>query len=108
MPRFARRRAILFFAAALSAAAANQDPWLKITSANFELYTTGSERSGRDLVRHFEQVRSFFVQAFGDRLPDAKPACIIAFRNEKEFDPYRPPNSPPRFSTPALRTTSLS
>src|ERR1017187_9765062 len=90
MPRFAHRRAILLIAAAITAAGAQPDPWLKITSVNFELYTTGGERSGRDLVRHFEQVRSFFVQAFGDRLPDAKPACIIAFRNEKEFEPYRP------------------
>ena len=90
MPRFAHRLAILFIAAAVSTAPGNQDPWLKITSANFELYTTGGERSGRELVRHFEEVRSFFVQAFGDRLPDAKPACIIAFRNEKEFEPYRP------------------
>src|ERR1035438_10694501 len=90
MPRFAHRRAILLIAAAITAAGAQPDPWLKITSVNFELYTTGSERSGRDLIRHFEQVRSFFVQAFGDHLPDAKPACIIAFRNEKEFDQYRP------------------
>lgn len=90
MPRFARHGVILCVAAAVSAAAANSDPWLKITSANFELYTTGGERSGRDLVRHFEQVRSFFLQAFGNNLPDAKPACIIAFRNEKEFEPYRP------------------
>lgn len=90
MPRFSRRRAILFFAVVVCAAAASRDPWLKITSANFVLYTTGGERSGRDLVRHFEQVRGFFVQAFGDNLPDAKPACIIAFHNEKEFEPYRP------------------
>jgi tetratricopeptide (TPR) repeat protein len=90
MPRIVSRRAILFFAAALCAGGASEDPWLKIISANFVLYTTDGERSGRSLVRHFEEVRSFFVQAFGDRLPDAKPACIIAFRNEKEFEPYRP------------------
>ena len=70
--------------------AAGSDPWLKITSANFELYTTGSERQGRDLVRHFEQVRSFFLQAFGSRLAAARPARIIVFRNEKEYQPYRP------------------
>ena len=33
--------------------AANQDPWLRITSANFELFTTAGERSGRDLIKHF-------------------------------------------------------
>ncbi|MGO9228544.1 MAG: tetratricopeptide repeat protein [Bryobacteraceae bacterium] len=90
MPRSARRLAILFIATAVSGAPASHDPWIKITSANFELYTTAGERSGRDLIRHFEQVRSFFGQAFGARRPDAKPACIVAFRNEKEFEPYRP------------------
>lgn len=70
--------------------AANQDPWLRITSANFELFTTAGERSGRDLIKHFEQVRSFFIQAFGARLALGKPARIIAFRSEKEYRPYRP------------------
>jgi len=70
--------------------AAPSDPWLKITSANFELYTTAGEKSGREMVRHFEEVRSFFVQAFGGRLKDAKPARLIVFRNEKEYQPYKP------------------
>jgi tetratricopeptide (TPR) repeat protein len=70
--------------------AANQDPWLKITSTNFELYTTAGDRAGRDLIKHFEQVRSFFTQAFGSRLAAARPARLIVFRNEKEYQPYRP------------------
>ena len=89
MPCFARRLATGVIAAAFFAAPAGQDPWIKITSANFVLYTTAGEGSGRDLVRHFEQVRSFFGQAFGESRPNAKPACIIAFGHEKEFEPYR-------------------
>jgi hypothetical protein len=79
--------ACIAFAVCLPAAT---DPWLKITSANFELYTTAGERSGRELIRHFEQVRSFFLQAFGSRLSNSRPARIIAFKNEKEYQPYRP------------------
>ena len=71
-------------------AGASQDPWLAIKSANFELYTTAGERAGRDLIKHFEQVRSFFMQAFGSRLTAARPARLIVFRNEKEYQPYRP------------------
>lgn len=71
-------------------AGARQDPWLSIRSANFELYTTAGERAGRDLIKHFEQVRSFFTQAFGSRLAAARPARLIVFRNEKEYQPYRP------------------
>jgi tetratricopeptide (TPR) repeat protein len=84
------RRAAIFLLALLCAPAAGHDPWTKIDSANFELYTTAGERAGRDLARHFEQVRSFFLQAFGTGLPNAKPIRIVAFRNEKEYEPYRP------------------
>ncbi|HEY1342182.1 MAG TPA: hypothetical protein VGF59_31960 [Bryobacteraceae bacterium] len=73
-----------------AAPAPASDPWLRIKSANFELFTTAGERSGRDLVRHFEQVRSFFVQVFGTDVSAARPARIIAFRSDKEYEPYRP------------------
>ena len=89
MPRFAHRVAILCIAAVTCAAAGN-DPWIRISSANFDLYTTAGERSGRDLIRHFEQVRGFFVQAFGSGLANARPVRVVAFRNEKEYEPYRP------------------
>jgi hypothetical protein len=86
----ARKAAVAILAVTACLPAATQDPWLKITSANFELYTTASERSGRDLIRQFEQVRSFFVQAFGARLSASRPVRIIVFHNEKEYQPYRP------------------
>ena len=85
-----RRVALACLAIVVRMPAAAHDPWLKITSANFELYTTANERDGRDLIRHFEQVRSFFLQAFGSHLRASRPARIIAFRNEKEYRPYRP------------------
>jgi tetratricopeptide (TPR) repeat protein len=90
MSRLGQRIAILCGMVAICGSAANQDAWLRIRSENFEIYTTGGERSGRDLARHFEQVRAFFLQAFGSGLRDAKPVKIIAFRNEKEYEPYRP------------------
>jgi tetratricopeptide (TPR) repeat protein len=88
MTRALRLLAVACFA--LPLCAAPKDPWLLIKSANFELFTTAGERSGRDLIKHFEQVRSFFTQAFGARLALGKPARIIAFRSEKEYRPYRP------------------
>jgi tetratricopeptide (TPR) repeat protein len=75
---------------ALSLSAAARDPWLRIKSPNFEIFTTAGERSGRDLARHFERVRAFFVQAFGAAPTDARPVRVIAFRNEREYQPYRP------------------
>ena len=90
------RAAIALLAAAICLPAAH-DPWLRITSANFELYTTANERTGADLIRHFEQVRSFFLQAFGSRLPASHPVRIIAFRNQRSTG-HTGPTSSPRLS----------
>jgi len=85
-------------AAALHAAPA--DPWLRIQSQNFELFTTTGERNGRDLVNHFEQVRAFFYEAFGSQPIAARPARIIVFRNDKEYEPYRPNQTASAFYQP--------
>jgi hypothetical protein len=89
--------------AALCAAllpAAPSDPWLRIQSQNFQLFTTTGERNGRDLVNHFEQVRAFFYEAFGSKPISARPARIIVFRNDKEYEPYRPNQSASAFYQP--------
>ena len=78
--------ALLFAATALAAATA--DPWLRVKSDNFELFTTAGERGGRDLVRHLEQTRGFFLEAFG--LAAARPVQVIAFGSEEEYRRYRP------------------
>ena len=83
-----------------AACAAPHDPWLRIQSANFELFTTAPEHSGRDLVQHFEMVRSFFLQAFGSDVAGSKPVSIIAFRNRKEFAPYTPNQAASAFFHP--------
>jgi tetratricopeptide (TPR) repeat protein len=83
----------LFTAVALSIeslSAAPTDPWVRIRSGHFEVLTTAGERSGRDLIRHFEQVRGFFLQVFGLKSAETRPARIIAFHSEKEFRPYSP------------------
>jgi hypothetical protein len=90
MIRTARRLALTWSLAAVALAAAPADPWVRIRSANFELFTTAGEGAGRDLVLHFEQVRGFFLDVFGLKSTDRKPVRIIAFHSEKEFVPYSP------------------
>ncbi|HUB81583.1 MAG TPA: hypothetical protein VMB03_22440 [Bryobacteraceae bacterium] len=90
MNRTARRLALTWSLSTALACAAPADPWVRIRSAHFELFTTASERAGRDLIHHFEQVRGFFLDAFGLKSVDQKPVWIIAFHGEKEFRPYRP------------------
>jgi hypothetical protein len=84
----------LFFVLDLQAAG---DPWVRIQSANFELFTTAGERGGLALIRQFEQVRQFFVLAIGADLTGRRPTGIIVFRSDKEYQPYRPNDSATAF-----------
>ena len=63
--------------------------WIRLRSSNFELYSSSNLRSARDTIREFEQVRGFFLQAFGG--PPAKPVPVrlVAFGSTKEYEPYR-------------------
>ncbi|HVP47397.1 MAG TPA: tetratricopeptide repeat protein [Bryobacteraceae bacterium] len=66
------------------------EQWLKLQSSHFELYTTAGEKKGREAILYFEQVRDFFVRT--GRTSDSAvnvPVRIIAFRSDKEFEPYR-------------------
>ena len=58
-------------------------------SANFELYTTAGEKTGREALRAFEEIRSAFRDVLGVKLPDNRPVTIVAFRDEKEYAPYQ-------------------
>jgi Flp pilus assembly protein TadD len=81
----------LMCALAIFPAAGGEGPrWLKIQSPNFELLTTAGERNGREVARHFEQVRAFFMQAQGLGLKSGPPVRIVVFRSDKEFAPYAP------------------
>jgi tetratricopeptide (TPR) repeat protein len=71
-------------------AAGPPDPWIRIKSTNFELLTTAGDRAGRDLIRYFEQVHAFFAEAMGFTGAGSRKVRIVAFRSEREFEPYRP------------------
>ena len=66
------------------------DPWLRLTTPHFELYTTAGEKRGRETILHFEQVRAFFIAAMPLRKAPEFPVRIIAFRTGREYAPYSP------------------
>ena len=71
-------------------AAVAAEQWLKLESSHFELYTTAGEKKGREAILYFEQVRDFCART--RRIDDSAmnaPVRIIAFRSDKEFEPYR-------------------
>ncbi len=85
MSRCFRLVAAIFLAIPLPAA----DQWVKLTTPNFELYTSAGEKKGREAILYFEQVRSFFQEASGSKRVPEFPVRIVAFRGEKQYQPYR-------------------
>src|SRR5579863_9039575 len=65
------------------------EQWLRISSSNFELYTTAGEKKGREAVLYFEQVRGLFQRLANSKSAGpATPVRIIAFDSEKQYRPY--------------------
>jgi tetratricopeptide (TPR) repeat protein len=63
--------------------------WNRVASPNFEMYSTAGERSARETIRHFEQVRSFFDQMMPHPVERPSRVLILAFSSLKEYEPYR-------------------
>ncbi len=82
--------AALYFFLPVSAA---EPRWLRIPSADFEIFSSASEGYTRETLQHFERVRSFFEQAMGRSPAKMDPVRIIVFGSKKEYDPYRPNES---------------
>jgi len=53
------------------------------------MYTTAGERSARDTIRYFEQVRGFFDQMMPHARDKPSQVRILVFNSEKEYAPYR-------------------
>ena len=94
----------LFVAACICALpAAAADAWLRMTSADFELFTAAGEKKGRATLEQFEQMRAFFLKASPLRKTSESPVRIIHFGSTKQFEPYTMRSSSPAFylGTPA-------
>jgi Flp pilus assembly protein TadD len=63
--------------------------WIKLTSPNFELFTTANEKRGREAILYFEQVRDLFLRIRPGSLANPLPVRLIAFQNEKEYKRFR-------------------
>jgi hypothetical protein len=70
---------------AATAGGAGKDPWVRIVSPHFEVFTDAGERAGRDVARQFEQVHGFFAARFQHGIDPERKARVILFRNQKEY-----------------------
>lgn len=83
------RPVILFLFFAWTSLAAEK--WVRASTPNFELYTPLSEKSAREKVLYFEQLREFMSKSTRAIAQDSRiPVRIILFQTEKQFEPYRP------------------
>lgn len=67
------------------------DPrWIRMPSADFEIFSSAGEGDTRRTLQNFERVRNFFEQAMGGKVDKSDPVRIIVFGSKKEYLPYRP------------------
>src|SRR3954453_5696333 len=64
--------------------------WTGLTTPHFEMYTNNGVGSGTKALETFERVRSFFLDNSPSKHAPDTPVRIIAFKSEREFEPYRP------------------
>jgi Flp pilus assembly protein TadD len=84
----------------MAAAAAREEPrWIRVRSANFELYTTAGEKKAREAVLYFEQVRAFFAKALNSKPATAGRVRIVAFNSLGAFKAYQPKQGSAAFAT---------
>ena len=79
---------VLAVATSIPVPAAEQ--WIRLSSANFEIYSDAPAKEVRELLTRFERVRSFFIKAAPMRAPEEFPVRIIAFRSRDEYNLYSP------------------
>ena len=77
---------LIFLGAGFLSAA---EHWIKLTSPNFQMYTTNSEAKAIDALRIFEEARDFFAANSPSKSMPDTPVEIIAFNSEKQYVPYR-------------------
>jgi len=87
-------RKLLHFAVltvALAAARGAEPKWIRMPSADFEIYSSASEGDTRRALQYFERVQSFFEQSLGAGTRQKRePVRVIVFGSKKEYEQYRP------------------
>jgi Tfp pilus assembly protein PilF len=71
-------------------AGAAEPHWIRMHSLDFEIYSTASEKSTRETLHQFEQVRDFFTQTMGVDASRSTSLRIVVFGSKKEYNAYRP------------------
>lgn len=83
IPRYV---ALVLLTLSLRTQAATEPPWLELHSAHYTVITDAGEKKGREVALRFEQMRAVFATLLmKDRLNEARPLTILAFKNDKSY-----------------------
>ena len=86
-----RSHVVIALTLVMAGLAQGADPkWVKLRSANFELFSSAGEWAGRRTIEEFERTRSFFQEAMQLEVSNSVPVRIVLFRSKKQYLPYRP------------------
>jgi len=66
------------------------DRWMRLTTPEFDLYTTSGQKRAADTARLFEEVREFFLKASPLRSRGDAPLRIFLFDDAVEYRMFRP------------------
>ena len=72
------------------ATARGAEKWIRMPSADFEIYSSAGEGDTRRALQSLERVRDFFEQAMGSKGRRRDPVHVIVFGSKKEYELYRP------------------
>ncbi len=65
------------------------EPWIRLATPKFELYTDVSSARAKDLLALFQEADSASLRPLNERSGSEKPLRIIAFANSDEYAPFR-------------------
>jgi tetratricopeptide (TPR) repeat protein len=80
---------VLFLLVSVLPDLSGAEHWIRLSTPHFEMYTTNNVKQATAALKVFEQVRYFFLQNSHSKTVPDTPVRIIAFRSEKEYQPYR-------------------
>src|SRR5689334_1837025 len=90
--QFVRRATLISLSILLTVSAFAAEPrWLQVQSPHFVVITDAGEKRAREVVFHFEQMRSVYGSLMVRQKVNLPiPMQIVAFRNTKEMRQFVP------------------
>lgn len=67
-----------------------EEKWVRVRTANFEIYTPQSEKKAKETLLYFEQLREFFLSYWKTKADPGTPVRIVQFGSEKQWEAFRP------------------